>query len=111
MKLPSIEELAEVFDEPQEARKILEMSYNQLSTTDAGMKRIKECYNDPMHFDLCMTVLNSIQNNLFGMECLLSDTNEFAHYLNTGDSYNATIIYFRDNYRVQSVADFIENQC
>ena len=33
---------------------------------------------------------------------------EFAEYLNMGDPYNATLIYWRGRYRVQSLGDFVE---
>ena len=33
---------------------------------------------------------------------------EFALYLNTGDTYNVTLIYWRGRYRVQSLGHFIE---
>ena len=37
-------------------------------------------------------------------------TGLYADYLNTGDTYAPTVIYWRGAYRVQSLGDFVEIQ-
>lgn len=108
MKLPSIKTLSLVFEDAKQARKILEMSHKELASTDAGRKRIAECYHHPAWYDVRLTVLNSIDPGLHGVEGIESNNGEWVTYLNAGDTYTPTIIYWRGRYRVQSIGDFIE---
>lgn len=109
MNLPSIKTLSSVFEDAKQARKILEMSHKELASTDAGRERIAECYHHPKWYDVRLTVLNSIDQGLYGVEGIESNTGEWATYLNAGDIYAPTIIYWRGRYRVQSIGDFIES--
>jgi hypothetical protein len=112
MNTPSIKTLSMVFADPKQAKKILLMSRKELLQTEAGKARDLECYNPPKTYDLRLTVLDSIEPGLYGfegIECTNQDAfDEWASYLNTGDSYAPTIIYWRGRYRVQSIGDFIE---
>lgn len=107
MKTPSVKTLSTVFENPIEAKRILTMCNAELSCHPAGAARIAECYHPPKWHDVRLTALNSIDAGLFGVESLKRQ-DECAYYLNTGDSYNLTLIYWRGNYRVQCVADFVE---
>lgn len=108
MRLPSIKTLSEVFEEPETARKILEMSREQLERHPAGAARVAECYNPPATEDIRMRVLNSLESGFHGVEFLESRDQDFADYLNVGEIYAATLILWRGNYRVQCVGDFVE---
>ena len=108
MKTPSIKTLSAVFENPKEAKRILLMSHAELSCHPVAAARIAECYCHPKWYDVRMTVLNSIDPGLHGVETIRGD--ECADYLNTGDSYAAALIYWRGKYRVQSVGDFVETQ-
>lgn len=128
MRLPSIKTLSRVFEDPKIARKILEMSREQLEmhpvgaarvaqcslrlrllgSCSVGAARVAECYNPPATVDLRMSILNSLESGFHGVESLKSRDHDFADYLNTGDTYAETIIYWRGSYRVQSVGDFVE---
>lgn len=108
MRLPSVKTLSEVFNDAKQARKIMEMSRSELSATDAGAKRLHECFHPPKTYDLRLHVLNSIESGLHGVESIESTSGEYADYLNTVDIYAPTLIYWRGNYRVQSLGDFIE---
>lgn len=108
MKTPSIKNLAQVFSNPGQAKAILQMTRRELTKTDAGGLRLGNCVHSPETEDLRLSVLNSIENGLFGVECIISTKGEYADYLNTGDTYNTTLIYWNGNYRVQSLGDFIE---
>ena len=109
MSTPSIKTLARVFEDPKEARRILKMSHAELSTHPAGMARMRECLHAPKWWDVRLTVLNSIDPGLHGIESIeTASGNEWASYLNSGDAYADTLIYWRGAYRVQSVGDFIE---
>ncbi len=105
---PSVKALRAVFgDKASEARKVLLMTRDELEATDAGSARVRECYNAPATYDVRMTVLNSIAG-LYGVEGAETESGEWATYLNTGDTYNPTVIYWRGRYRVQSLGDLVE---
>lgn len=108
MKLPGIKTLSEVFDDPKAARHILAMTRSQLEKTEEGAAYLRTLYSAPKTFDLRMHCLNALDSGLHGVESLTTTKGEFADYLNTGDSYAATVIYWRGRYRVQSMGDFIE---
>lgn len=106
-RTPSIKTLSSVFSDPAEAKRILRMSRRELEATPAGAARVAECYHSPDTCDVRLHVLNTAEASLHGIETVQFGS-EFADYLNTGDSYAPTLIYWRGNYRVQSVGDFIE---
>ena len=116
MRTPSTQTLARVFSNPTEAKRIFRMGRAQLLETAAGAARERECMHAPKTWDLRMHVLDSIEPGLCGLESLAGaredsrgiGSEEYAEYLNAGDSYADTVIYWRGNYRVQSVGDFIE---
>lgn len=109
MKTPSIKTLSRVFGNPGEAKRVLQMSHKELADHPAGAKRIAECYNPPAWNDVRLTVLNSLDAGLHGVELIMcANRHDYAEYLNTGDTYTDTLIYWRGNYRVQSIGDFIE---
>lgn len=107
MRTPSIETLTGVFNEPKEAKRIFRMSHAELCEHAAGAKRANECYHPPKTYDIRLRVLNSIEPSMYGVETI-NIGNEYADYLNVGETYQRTVIYWRGNYRVQSVGDFIE---
>lgn len=109
MKTPSIKTLSLVFDNPSEAKRVLQMTRIELDGHPVGAARNNECYNRPKTYDVRLTVLNSLDTGLYGVESIESTHGEYAEYLNTGDCYIPTLIYWRGNYRVQSIGDFIEN--
>lgn len=108
--MPSIKTLALAFpDNAREARAVLKMSRDELENHPVGAARVRECYHAPMTWDLRMNILNSI-GGFYGVESIEGTRGEWAEYLNAGDTYAATIIYWRGRYRVQSLGDFIETQ-
>ncbi len=46
--------------------------------------------------------------NFHGVEAMESTQGEYADFLNAGDTYAPTVIYWRGRFRVQSVGDFVE---
>lgn len=108
MKTPSINKLALVFTDAKKAKEIMQMTRRELTKTEAGTARLMNCIHAPNTEDLRLSVLNSIDPGLFGVECIISEKGEYADYLNMGDSYAPTVIYWRESYRVQSLGDFVE---
>ncbi len=108
MRTPSIKTLSRVFTDPKEAKRILTLDYAELRKLPAAQARISACLNPPKKYDVRMHCLNAIESGLHGLEAVKTVGGEYADYLNTGDSYADTLIYWRGAYRVQSVGDFIE---
>lgn len=107
-RIPSIKTLSAVFTDARQARAILEMTRAQLLQLPAGSARFAQCYNAPKTYDVRMHCLNAIESGLYGLESMESTGGEYAEYLNAGDTYAPTLIYWRGAYRVQSVGDFVE---
>lgn len=111
MRTPSVKTLSLCFDQPEEAKRILCMSHAELKQHPVAMSRIGQCFYPPAWSDVRMHVLNSIDPGLHGVESVMTeDERECADYLNTGDTYAPTLIWWRGAYRVQSIGDFIETQ-
>jgi hypothetical protein len=105
---PSVQTLRAVFaDNAPEARRVLTLTHAQLREHPAGDARIAECHHMPAWHDVRLTALDSI-GDTFGVESIEFENGARADYLNSGDSYALTLIFWRGNYRVQSVGDFIE---
>ena len=108
MRTPSIKTLSRVFSDPVQAKRIFLMSHAELSVQPAGLARIRECYRPPKWYDVRLHCLDAIEPGLFGRESRESTGGEYADYLNAGDTYADTVIYWHGAYRVQSVGDFVE---
>lgn len=108
LRKPSTKTLSAVFSDPKKARAVFEMNRAQLLETEAGAARYKACHRPPKTYDIRLHVLDSLDSGLFGLESMQSTGGEYADFLNAGDSYAATVIYWRGAYRVQSVGDFVE---
>jgi hypothetical protein len=78
----------------------------------AAQRRERECYHPPSNHDLLMAALDSLLGT-HGCESIGEcDTTQGPpiEYLNTGDSYAATLVYYRDTdrFKVESYADAVE---
>ncbi len=112
-RIPGVARLRAVFgDNARKARKVLEMTRAQLIETDAGDKRVRECHNPPETWDIRMHVLNAMEDSnggwFFGLETVALGNGELVEYLNTGDTYAATVYRWRGNYHVGSWGDLVE---
>ena len=112
-RLPSIKTLRAVFqDRAHEARRILEMRRDQLEAHPVGAARVAECHHAPQTRDLRMTVLDSLDSGLHGVEAFdlgrRDGTQATLYYLNAGDTYTTTIVYWGGAYRVESWGDRLE---
>lgn len=112
-RLPSIRTLRAVFaDKAPEARRILEMTRDQLEAHPVGAARVAECYHSPTTRDLRMTVINSLDTGLYGVEGFnlrrRNGTIDALHFLNTGDTYTPTLVFWAGRYRVESWGDRVE---
>ena len=104
--MPSLKTL-QCFENAAELRRILKMGKAELSLQPAAVARIRGCFTMPKWYDLRLTCLNDA-GNFHGVERCESIDGEWATFLNSGDTYAPTIIYWRGTYRVQSLGSFIE---
>lgn len=108
MRLPSIKTLSQIFgDEAKQARFILEVDNTRLITGKAVDDLRWNSYGRQRKRTIRLTALNEL-GDFHGIESAESTNGEYAEYLNAGDSYALTLIYWRGNYRVQSIGDFVE---
>jgi hypothetical protein len=112
-RLPSIKTLRSVFrHRAPEARRILEMTRDQLEAHPVGAARLAEFFNPPPTMDLRMHVLSSLDTGLFGVEVIdigrRDGTQATIPYLNAGDTYTPTLVFWAGTYRVESWGDRVE---
>ena len=117
MRLPSIKTLSRIFgDNAKQARAILELSQTggKLSEFSDVVALRQESMQPPTIRAVKLCALNQL-GEFFGVEYIptirpseCDRDMESAEYLNSGDTYADTLIYWRGSYRVQSVGDFIE---
>ena len=107
MRKPSIKTLSSICENPKAVRAVFEMTREQLRETEAGAARCADCYHAPKTYDIRLHVLNNVAG-FHGVEAMQTGNGRYADYLNAGDSYAPTIIYWDGQYRVQSIGDFVE---
>ena len=106
--LPSVKTLQSVFgDKAKEARFILEMSRDQLEELPAGSARVRECYNRPPTWEVRMSCLDAL-GETYGIEGFQLQDGSWVYYLNSGDTYNPTLIYWRGRYQVRDWGSIVE---
>lgn len=107
-RLPSVKTLETVFGEKaREARRILEMTRAQLEDLPAGAERVKECYHLPKTYDVRLHCLDALGKTC-GIEGFWTARKGYCTYLNTGDTYSPTIMWFDGRYQVASWGDVAE---
>lgn len=109
-RVPSLKALAAVFPDPAvavQAKLVLHMTKDELLETEGGDKRWRECYNPPPPWELRMAELDRLAET-FGVETFALRGGKFVDYLNTGESYAATICRVGGHYRVSSWGDLVE---
>lgn len=110
MRTPSIKTLSKVFENPKEAKRILQMSRSELLELVHVLQYANSAYNPRKTYDLRLFALNYIDNGLHGVESFQDRKGNYIDYLNTGDSYNDTLIY-DGKYKVVCLGDYIEKYC
>ncbi len=111
MNLPSIKTLDRAFPgKGRELRKLLE-SPAAVRAHPAAVRRARECYTPPALHDLRLHALDAVAET-YGVEYVAPGHNARSpgfEYLNTGNSYAATIIRFDSGrYAVTSWGDIVE---
>ena len=105
-RVPSLKALAAVFPDPAiavQAKLVLHMTNQELHETEGGRK---EMYASKTWM-LRMAELDRLAET-FGVETFALKGGKFVDYLNTGDTYAATICRVGGHYRVSSWGDLAE---
>lgn len=108
MKTPSIKKLSAVFENSSEAKRILKLNRAKLLALPELQNFIATHLHAPKNYVMRLHALNLLNPGLYGVEYCCANCGDFAEYLNTGDTYAETLIFWRGRYRVQSLGDFIE---
>lgn len=107
MRTPSIKALREIFgDNAKQAKALLTMTRLELLETPRGAARAAECYFPPLTYDIRLECLNEL-GGFHGVEAFKT-RKDYCHYLNAGDTYTPTLIYFNGHYRVACWGDIAE---
>ncbi len=105
-RVPSLKALAAVFPDPAvavQAKLVLHMTKDELLETEGGGKEMYASKTWMMR----MAELDRLAET-FGVETFALKGGKFVDYLNTGDSYAATICRVGGHYRVSSWGDLAE---
>lgn len=110
-RLPSVKTLAEVFENPREARRILEMTRDELiSQCPAAADRDRASWNPHKTYVLRLDALNAIEPGLHGAESFRTKRGDYVEYLNAGDPYAATLMYRNGRYFIGNWGDIAERE-
>ena len=105
-----------------------DLSTKYIESFEANLSWISQCYNKPSAIELELNALDSLLNG-YGVETIRSPDvgselffdryygdvyfrgDIVAEYINTGDTYNPTVVYNRltDEYLLTTWGDFVEN--
>ena len=108
MRKPSIKTLRAAFgDNAAEARRIFEMSRAEIEKLPFAQTAEKQAFGR-LHTEYLRAMALNVCGGFNGLEAVQTANGEWVEYLNAGDVYYETIIYWRGNYRVQTLGDFIE---
>lgn len=108
MILPSIKTLETVFQHnAKEARRVLEMNRTQLEERFNSDGLNVGYYNPPSKKDMRLLILNKLAET-FGVEAIALGNGEIVEYLNTGDTYTPTLLFWRERYHVLDWGTLVE---
>lgn len=107
MSTPSIKTLRRIFgDNAPTAKRYLTCNIKDITTP--AVERLRgACFHPPMPYVVRLEALNEL-GEFYGVEAAEAVNGSYAEYLNTGETYVETLIYWDGRYRVQSLGDFIE---
>lgn len=104
--LPAVKTLRHVFgDNAKRAREVLEMDRCQLDALPTPAM-LAHTYNPPATSHLRLCILDGLAGT-HGVESFETKYG-WCDYLNTGDSYAPTLVWFRGRYQVASWGDIAE---
>lgn len=108
MRIPTVKTLSAVFgDKAKQARKILEMDGKQLRAEFESAGMLAGYYNPPNKKEMRMLLLDKLAETS-GVEAVALGNGEIVDYLNAGDTYTPTLVFWRGNYSVTDWGTLVE---
>lgn len=108
MKYPTIEELRTVFQYPEKVLDILTSDIEEVIKNYPGAKhRVNECYNHPTDADIRLHAINYLEK-FYGVDGVEVDFNDYISYLQAGDIYDLTLLYYKGRYWIGNWGDEAE---
>ena len=74
---------------------------------ESVQKWVSQCFNRPSDHELRREALNEILEG-YGVEPIEKNGYLVASYINMGDTYNATLLHSKGNWRITTWGDFVE---
>lgn len=110
LRFPSIKTLSRIASTPGQA-KAARLAFDthvhhKLAELPGARELVRDSWCEPGTERLRLAALNRALD-MHGVESLRIG-NQYAEYLNAGDCYNETIIFYNGRYRVQTLGDFVE---
>lgn len=110
LRFPSIKTLSRIastVEQAKAARLAFDMHvHHELAELPGARELVRYSWREPGTERLRLAALNHALG-MHGIESMRVG-NQYAQYLNSGDCYNETVIFYNGRYRVQTVADFVE---
>lgn len=117
MRAPSVKKLAEAFgdaDLAKRIREVLKMPRGYLPALPGAKERSTETCGSASWVDLRMHAISALDRGFYGVEVLVNQRDDClqyareAWYVNTGDTYSPTILFWEGTYRLTTWGDFVE---
>ena len=110
-RLPSVRTLEAVFgDNARAARRVLEMPRAELEQVPVCAEHVARCYGAPDTVTLRLMALDALADTC-GVESFQTRRGAWVSYLNAGDTYSTTLLYYNGSYRVGCWGDIAEREC
>ncbi len=113
LKMPSYKSMESHFAgmgiDIQEVRNTLEAGRKVLLQSEAVQKFEKGCYFPPSVYELRLVAMNIVLRG-HGIVGIKSKRNQYADYINMGDTYVPTIIWYNGMCHFTTVGDFMEKR-
>lgn len=109
MRTPSVKTLSTIFDDnAKQAKRFLTCDRKTLlAESQAASNCQMQSYERQPTYYLRLIALNDL-GDFHGVEYCETQEGDVVEYLNAGDTYNATLIFWRGRWRVTTLGDFIE---
>jgi len=115
MNFPSVKTILPLCDKTNDqnlsakvVRGLIDGTLDPDDTSTAVREWTRQCYNQPSKHERVMCAINDVLKG-YGVEAIHTNRG-VAEYVNFGDTYALTVLYFQGRYMVTSWGDFVERQ-
>lgn len=95
--------------DPKEVRKVFKTSLEELYQYKSVIEYRKGCYHEPTMGDMRRVAMNEVIQG-HGVEACCSKGGKFAEYINMGDIYNATVVWYHGMCYFTTLGGFLEGR-